>query len=85
MFASPNVATHLLRGVVGLGGLATAVSLSTAHPFLSFALLPPALLALRGCPTCWTIGLIQTVAARCRGLPVTTVCKDGGCAIGREP
>jgi hypothetical protein len=35
-------------------------------PF-SLLLLPVALWALKGCPVCWTIGLIETLTARGTG------------------
>lgn len=58
---------HLVRGLMGVGALASAVAVSSAHPWLALLLIVPALVALRGCPTCWTIGLVETVAARLQG------------------
>jgi len=60
MFASNSLLEHLLRGLVGIGAFAIGVSLSAERPiagtlFILFALVP-----LRGCPICWSIGLFET-------------------------
>lgn len=65
MFASSTLAGHLLRGVVGIGAIWLAIDFS-ASPWLSLGLGVFALLAFRGCPMCWTIGLVETVRARFR-------------------
>jgi hypothetical protein len=60
MFASRTVGEHLLRGVVGLPlTVAAFVLVGTLGP-LSLLLLVPAVALLRGCPTCWALGLVQT-------------------------
>ena len=60
MFASSTVGEHLLRGAVGLPVLVAAfVLIGTLGP-LSLLLLVPAVVLLRGCPTCWALGLVQT-------------------------
>ncbi|WP_437963887.1 hypothetical protein WMF04_29680 [Sorangium sp. So ce260] len=82
MFASKSLVAHVARGVIGFGALAAAVLLARDLLWLSLALLPVALVALRGCPMCWTVGLIQTVAARARGERPEGLCDDGGCAGG---
>jgi hypothetical protein len=79
MFASKSVGEHLLRGAVGVGTLLLAVSSSGAHVWMSLAALPVALIAFRGCPTCWTMGLVETVAARVRGKTTARLCADGTC------
>ena len=79
MFASRSIAVHLLRGAVGFGALAAAMLLAASHPVWSLAALPAAFVALRGCPTCWTVGLVQTIAARVRGKGAPA-CPDGSCA-----
>jgi len=63
-FGSRSLAVHLLRGVLGGAGIFAAVHWGGAHPWLVFVLLPLVLLALRGCPTCWLVGLCETVASR---------------------
>ena len=62
-FASRSVRVHLVRGAIGLPlVLAAFVLLPWAAPW-SLLLLVPGVVALRGCPTCWALGLGQTRAA----------------------
>jgi hypothetical protein len=81
MFASKSLVEHVVRGVVGLAAFAFAAMVAPAHPLLALAAVPLALVALRGCPMCWTIGLAQTVAAKLRGASRTDTCVDGRCAV----
>jgi len=67
MFASNALLEHSLRGVVGIGALWYAVTIAATHPLGSLALGVLALLAFRGCPICWAIGLVETVSQRWRG------------------
>ena len=69
MFASRTLAEHLLRGAVGLPLMVAAFTLVGLLGGLSLLLLVPAVVLLRGCPTCWALGLVQT---RQR-------CADGAC------
>ena len=62
--ASGTLAEHLLRGVVGIGTLWYAIDIANDHSWLSLILGVIALLAFKGCPICWTIGLIETVYRR---------------------
>jgi len=80
MFASKSIAAHLLRGFLGLGALAGAMALLSQHPFVALALFITGLVALRGCPMCWTIGLLETVHAKLSGRAVGGACLDGSCA-----
>jgi hypothetical protein len=68
MFASRSVGRHLVRGVVGLSLLVAAFVLAATWSPLALLLALPAVVALRGCPTCWALGLVQTRAA-CRVSP----------------
>ena len=61
-FASASLPRHLLRGLIGFGSLIAAFALLPSVGPLSLLLLPVTLLAFRGCPTCWVIGLIETVS-----------------------
>ncbi|GAA1558757.1 hypothetical protein GCM10009789_10240 [Kribbella sancticallisti] len=82
-FASASLPRHLVRGVIGLGALIGSVALIPAVGLVSLLLLPVGALALRGCPTCWTIGLLQTIS---KGRLQRT-CEDGQCKLtvaGRE-
>ena len=62
MFASASVPRHLLRGAVGLAAFIAAFVLMGTIGAAGLLLLPVAALAWRGCPTCWTVGLLQTRA-----------------------
>ena len=60
--ASGSLREHLLRGAAGLvAGVLAVVLLAVVGP-ISLALLPFTGLAWRGCPTCWTVGLLGTLA-----------------------
>ena len=79
MFASRTIAGHLARGVVGIGALVGAAVWAPRAPWVSLLLVPLALVTLRGCPTCWTIGLVQTAAAALAGRRAKPTCVDGAC------
>jgi hypothetical protein len=74
-FASRSLAMHLARGLVGFGLLVGSLALLPVLGPFSLLLLPVGLLALRGCPTCWAIGLVQTLS---RGR-VQRSCANGRC------
>ncbi|HEY1175744.1 MAG TPA: hypothetical protein VGF17_06275 [Phytomonospora sp.] len=76
-FASKTLTRHLVRGVAGLGSLAASVALLPVVGPWSLLLAPVGLLALRGCPTCWAIGLAQTLS---RGR-LERSCEDGHCEL----
>ncbi|GIG63295.1 hypothetical protein Lfu02_76670 [Longispora fulva] len=78
-FASASVPRHLARGAVGFGALIGSVTLLPGYGPVSLLLAPVGLLALRGCPTCWAIGLIQTLS---RGR-LRRSCTDGRCELTR--
>ncbi|MGW1738953.1 hypothetical protein ACWCPQ_09090 [Nocardia sp. NPDC001965] len=61
-FASASLSEHLVRGVVGFGALIGSVALIPVVGPLGLILLPLGIFALRGCPTCWAVGLMQTVS-----------------------
>jgi hypothetical protein len=81
-FASTSLSRHLARGAVGFGALIGSVALIPVLGLGSLLLAPVGALALRGCPTCWAIGLMQTISmGRLR-----RSCVDGRCeltAVGR--
>lgn len=63
--------------MAGFGGLLGSVALIPFTGPVSLLLLPVGLFALRGCPRCWAIGLMQTVlAGRLR-----QTCEDGQCKL----
>ena len=82
-FASTSLPRHLLRGALGFGGLIGSVALLPVAGPISLLLLPVGVVALRGCPMCWAIGLAQTIS---RGR-LQRACDDGQCRLtvaGRE-
>ena len=67
VFASKSLREHFARGVIGIACLYLGYKL--AGPGQSLAAFGAAIVlfglslwALRGCPVCWTVGLINTVA-----------------------
>jgi hypothetical protein len=60
--ASGSVREHLLRGAAGLAAAVLAIVLVPVVGPVSLALLPVTAVAWRGCPTCWTVGLLGTLA-----------------------
>jgi hypothetical protein len=60
-FASSSIGVHLARGLFGMvaliGGLALAATVTPA----ALALVPLGFVLLRGCPVCWTVGLVATM------------------------
>jgi hypothetical protein len=83
MFASRNLRIHLARGAIGASALAASATWAEQAPWLLTLTLPVALVALRGCPMCWTVGLVETAIAKLHGRP-SDACVDGSCARARE-
>jgi hypothetical protein len=79
-FASTSLTRHLVRGAIGFGALAGAVALLPVIGPASLMLVPVALIALRGCPTCWFVGLVETLS---RGR-LERSCESGRCEL-RSP
>jgi hypothetical protein len=65
-FASESLLGHLLRGSVATGLLGWAIQ-HQAQPALSLLAAAGALIAFRGCPLCWTVGLVETIVQKVRG------------------
>jgi hypothetical protein len=80
-FASSSVARHLARGAVGFGLIGSALALTASVGPLALLLAPPGLVALRGCPTCWIAGLVETVSAG----RLERSCTDTGCRLNQLP
>lgn len=64
LFASRTLAGHLIRGAVALVMLYLAIGQQHLHPVASLGAGLLALVAMRGCPICWTIGLVETIRQR---------------------
>ena len=62
MFGSAFLGAHLIRGAAAAALFAWAVVDQAAHPLLSLGAGVAALVALRGCPMCWTVGLVETLS-----------------------
>ncbi|MFI6847489.1 hypothetical protein ACIBJD_23080 [Kitasatospora sp. NPDC050467] len=77
-FSSTSLPRHLARGVVGFGALAGSFALVPVAGPVSLLLLPVGVLALRGCPMCWAVGLAQTVS---RGRLKRSCTPDGRCRL----
>ncbi|MEU6863285.1 hypothetical protein ABZ924_08440 [Streptomyces sp. NPDC046876] len=78
-FASASVPRHLARGALGFGALAGSLALLPFVGPASLLLAPVGLVALRGCPMCWAIGLAETVSAG----RLRRSCTDGRCELTR--
>ncbi|MGW6539410.1 hypothetical protein ACWGBV_29405 [Streptomyces sp. NPDC055051] len=76
-YAGKSVPRHLARGAVGFGLIAGSLALMPVTGPVSLLLAPLALIAFRGCPTCWAVGLAQTVS---RGR-LERRCEDGVCTL----
>lgn len=65
MFASKTLLEHVARGVLGFGAISAAVligsHLGAVRIVAALVLASVALVVLRGCPMCWTIGLLDTL------------------------
>ncbi|GAB3995348.1 hypothetical protein [Nocardioides marmoraquaticus] len=61
MFASRSVAEHVVRGVVGAVLVVAALAYAGTTPW-ALLLAVPGVVAWRGCPTCWTLGLMATIS-----------------------
>lgn len=64
MFGSRTVTRHLARGAVAAALLMWAVR--SAHTGVALVALIGAVAAMRGCPLCWTVGLVETIGSRFR-------------------
>jgi hypothetical protein len=88
LFASRTIGQHLLRGLVGGIAFVIAVPLFflgegwlAMTGAAAFGLV--AILALRGCPLCWTVGLVETVFHRLGGRTPVNFYR-GACPVPRR-
>ncbi|MGX1778421.1 hypothetical protein ACWIGW_40385 [Nocardia brasiliensis] len=80
-FASRSLPVHLAKGAIGFGFLAASMALLPILGWIGVLLVVPGLVALRGCPACWAIGLAQTLS---RGR-LHRACTDGRCSLRSGP
>ena len=66
MFASKTIAAHLSRGVTAAALIAWALLHQSSSPVFAVAAGVLAVVAMRGCPLCWTLGLLETIGERIR-------------------
>ena len=64
LFATQSLRGHLIRGSVGVALMYVAISQQHPHPGWSMLAGLLALVAMRGCPACWTIGLVEALHQR---------------------
>ncbi|KOU22628.1 hypothetical protein ADK52_20390 [Streptomyces sp. WM6372] len=69
----------MARGAVGFGALVGSLALLPLAGPASLLLAPVGLVALRGCPMCWAIGLAETVSAG----RLRRSCTNGSCELRR--
>jgi RNA polymerase sigma factor (sigma-70 family) len=75
--ASTSVARHLTRGAIGFGLIGCALGLAPSTGPVALLMVLPGMIALRGCPTCWIAGLIETISAG----RLQRTCGDAGCTL----
>jgi hypothetical protein len=80
-FASRSVPRHLVRGAIGFGLIGAGFVLTVVAGPVSLLLVPAGLATLRGCPMCWTIGLIATISDG----RLERSCSGEGCVLDRVP
>ena len=73
-FASTSINRHYARGVIGLLALVAGVVGAAVATPAALVLLILTVVAWRGCPTCWAVGLMQTRER--------VACADGSCRGG---
>ena len=64
VFASRSVTAHLLRGVIAAVLLPWAMANASSQPLLALVSVAAAVIAMRGCPMCWLVGLVETIVTR---------------------
>jgi hypothetical protein len=66
VFGSKFLFGHLLRGLTGFVAVYWAF-MHQIEPVLAVLAAGIALVLFRGCPVCWTVGLMETIAGKLRG------------------
>ena len=64
LFTTQTLTGHVIRGAVAFALLYLAIEQQHLHPVASLLAGLLALVAIRGCPVCWTIGLAETIRQR---------------------
>lgn len=79
-FASKSVPRHLARGTIGFGLIIGSIALVPVAGPATLLAAPLALIAFRGCPTCWMVGLAQTISLG----RMERQCVDGVCNLTKS-
>jgi hypothetical protein len=66
MFASKSLAAHLMRGVIAGALIGWALLHQSTDPAFAVAAGVLAVIVMRGCPLCWTLGLVETISQKMR-------------------
>ena len=79
MFASTSIAAHTERGVIAAPLLTWAWLHQSSDTAFAVGAGVGAMVAMRGCPLCWTVGLVETIVqtVRVRG---GHTCSSEGCS-----
>ncbi|MGK5732446.1 hypothetical protein [Streptomyces sp. URMC 124] len=78
-FASTSLPRHLARGAIGFGLIIASIALVPVAGPATLLAAPLALIAFRGCPTCWMIGMAQTISLG----RLKRQCADGVCTLAK--
>jgi hypothetical protein len=60
-FGNRSILVHLMRGIIGFGAMALALNGYDQIGWPALLLFPITLWMLKGCPVCWSIGLVESV------------------------
>ena len=63
LFGFNSLRQHVARGLLGFSLFVAALHFSSISPIASMMLGLGALIVLRGCPLCWTMGLLEKLRA----------------------
>ena len=66
MFSSRTVLGHLMRGGIAVALIGWALLHQASDPVFAAIAVVLAVVAMRGCPMCWTIGLVEAISNRLR-------------------
>ncbi len=64
MFASRTVVAHMVRGLIAATLIVCVLILQSTEPAFAVAAGVAAVVAMRGCPLCWALGLFETISGR---------------------
>jgi len=61
VFGNRTIGLDILRGILALAAIYGSFSTMNYTIWPSIILLPAAVYLMKGCPMCWTMGLIETI------------------------